>query len=89
MDDVKLCVNCKYFIKSRHGDHLSNCSHPDDKKRSVINGHGGMFCENARSWGHCGKEGKNWEPKEMVLPDSALNVPIKMKPKSFWNRLFS
>jgi len=77
-ETIKTCHNCKYYkdyddvfdwISSRIFGFptLSKCSHPDRwKDVDYVNGTVSPYttCSTERSYGNCGRIGKNWEARK-------------------------
>ena len=60
---VKLCKDCRYTSRPFFGWEFAMCSHPSCT--DPVSGKGGSYCSVERNYAVlCGKEAKNFEPKE-------------------------
>jgi hypothetical protein len=68
-EPIKLCKDCKWYKKSwfEHltgsGDQYDTCLNPVLSQNLVTGRSNGKYCDHARKYYECGKEGKYWEAK--------------------------
>lgn len=61
--EVKYCINCKYYEEFKFSPTLSICRSPNNKRNLIDGQMEKSYCDVLRSY-NCGKSAKWFEPKD-------------------------
>jgi hypothetical protein len=63
--EIKLCINCRWYKGSKTDPFYSRCAHISAKRKDWVTGEiWHSFCDSARLFGACGKDGLFFERAE-------------------------
>ena len=56
--DTKLCINCRWYKRSKMGPFYSECAHTSAEIRNLVTGEvEHRYCDLERAFGSCGRGG--------------------------------